>query len=260
MENKKTILFDTSMASKKPRTVGLNEEASDCQFCKTEKMMKTNVVLAKQGKFLWVENKYPILKNTYQTVLLETDTCEEDLTTYSLEYAKELFKFALEKRKELLSVYGFKEVLFFKNHGALADASIKHAHMQLVGLTNNQLSLEEIQKTTKGYTIYEAEGLQVNVSDIPLSEFYEFNICWEKQNVSYDFVYWVQTIIRYLEHFKDGKFQDYNFSFYEFKDTYTIKIFPRKPASLYLLAYGLKQLPNDIQKVALEVRKYAFQK
>ena len=51
----------------------------------------------RQGTMIWLENKYPVLKNTWQTLIIETDQCHADFSNYTLDYAIKLIQFSLEK-------------------------------------------------------------------------------------------------------------------------------------------------------------------
>lgn len=256
MLNSRQIVLDTNITKKKPSTVGKVTGDVSCPFCEISTGKGDNVIIGRKNKIIWMENKFPMLKDAYQTVLVETDNCIDDLSTYSFEHAVDLFRFALEKRYELLSTGAYKEVLFFKNHGVLSDSSVHHAHMQLVGLKEHQWSTKEVKESLEGFEVHREDRVQVNVSATPLGEFYEFNVTWEKEDDSFKWVHWVQTIIRYIKTFKNGKMSDYNLAFYEIEGMRILKIIPRKPISVYFLGYGLKQTPNDMEQIANEIRKF----
>ncbi|TGU56026.1 DUF4931 domain-containing protein, partial [Mesorhizobium sp. M00.F.Ca.ET.186.01.1.1] len=92
-------------------------------------------VLEQRGSMIWLMNKFPVLQDTHQTVLIESEECNGDWSTYSREHVHALLSFGVEKWLEMERSGSFRSVLFFKNHGPYSGGSIRHPHMQIVGLT-----------------------------------------------------------------------------------------------------------------------------
>lgn len=257
---KESIELNTKKASIKPNTVA--DKSIKCPFCKTEQLKKENKVLGEKGNLLWFENKFPLFENDiYQTLILETNKCNHDFTNYSLEYAKEVLEFALEKREELKKTGLYKQVILFKNHGFYADSSIAHAHMQIVACKKPEYNEEKFEQHTYGPIVLSNDELTVTVSEIPYSEFYEFNVIWKKQQEKdkrkVDYIKWIQTIIRFFQVFKNGRFNtSYNLAFHETKDQYICKIIPRRANSVYFVGYGFHQSPNDVDQIAKDLHNF----
>lgn len=256
MSSKYSITLNTAASKNKPNTVVSKNGV--CPFCNDKKplILQDGLMLEDRGEMFWAENKFPLLENTYQTLIVETNKCGESIATYDLTYAKELFKFIFECRDKMLNMNKFKEVIFFKNHGVYSDSSISHSHSQLVGLKDQTYSHSEIEDSLNGPVVFEDNNLRVTVSSIPRAEFYEFNVVWNKEHTNEDYVYWVQGLIKYLTVFKHGKFSSYNLVFHETTTENIIKVVPRKPNSIYYIGFGIRQTPNDILQIAEEISQY----
>jgi len=256
MTNKYSIILNTAASKNKPNTVV--SKTGVCPFCDDRKPLisQDGLMLEDRGKMFWAENKFPLLENTYQTLIVETNNCGESFATYDLKYATELFKFIFECRDKMLNMNKFKEVIFFKNHGVYSDSSISHSHSQLVGLKEQTYSHSEIEGSLEGPIVFKNSKLRVTVSSIPRAEFYEFNVVWNKEHADDEYVYWVQGLIKYLSIFKNGKFTSYNLVFHETSTENIIKVVPRKPNSIYYIGFGIRQTPNDITQIAEEIRQY----
>ena len=126
-----TILhFNHAIARTKPNSVHRN---SPCPFCDTDALTG---ILDKQGSIIFLENKYPVLQDAYQTVLIETDQCDSELSKYPLQHLYKLIRFGVEKWLDMEASGRYRSVIFFKNHGPLSGGSIRHPHMQIVGLNS----------------------------------------------------------------------------------------------------------------------------
>ncbi|MFP3727131.1 DUF4931 domain-containing protein [Priestia filamentosa] len=257
MNEKNSIKLNTARGRNKPNTV-VNKNVT-CPFCTDTKplIIQDKLMLEDRGKMFWIENKFPLLEEAYQTLIVETDKCGESFATYSLEYAKELFSFIFECRDKMLETKGFKEVILFKNHGHYSDSSISHSHSQLVGLKENTYDYKEIEDSMTGPLVYKDNNVRVTVSKVPRAEFFEFNVIWKRQNQTQDYVKWVQTLIQYLSVFKKGRFTSYNLVFHETDEECMIKVIPRKPNSVYYIGFGIRQTPRDTEQIANEIKKFS---
>ncbi|MDA1674662.1 MULTISPECIES: DUF4931 domain-containing protein [Bacillus cereus group] len=256
MNHKYDITLNTKIAKSKPNTVTNNDTV--CPFCDDTKpqIIESGLMLEDRKKMFWAKNKFPLLEDTYQTLIVETNRCGESLATYTLEYATQLFKFIFECRDKLIQTGKYKEVIFFKNHGIHSDSSISHSHSQIIGLNKLSYDYQEIEDSIEGPTVYQNEKIRVTVSKIPRAEFYEFNVTWKKEDESYQYVEWVQTLIKYLSIFKGGKFNSYNLVFHETEAENIIKVIPRKPNSVYYIGFGIRQTPNDTEQIAKEIQEF----
>ena len=62
------------------------------------------------------KNKFPTLKDTFQTVLIETDNCEDHIATYTEEHMKSLIRFSIKHWLDLQKNEEFTSVILYKNH------------------------------------------------------------------------------------------------------------------------------------------------
>lgn len=250
------LWLDGKTSTKKPNTV--KDKSVTCPFCENQinQIIEEGLMLNNRGHMFWAKNKFPTLQNTYQTLIVETTKCGESLSTYSLDYAKELFQFIFECRNQLLKSGKYKEVLFFKNHGLFSDSSISHSHCQLIGLMDQSYDYRAIEESIKGPIIHKTEELFVSISQVPRAEFFEFNVVWSKDSVHQGYVHWVQEIIKYLQVFKNGRFDSYNLVFHETNDQNIMKIVPRKASSIYFIGFGMKQSPLEVSELANEFKEY----
>lgn len=248
------IVLNVKKAVNKPNTIQNNN--NHCPFCSFDNLKNEHGVLGEKDNMLWIKNKYPVLEGAEQTLIIETNTCEGNLGNYQEEVAKDLFRFAFENRDKMLQTNKFKEVVFLKNSGARSDGSVHHAHMQLVGLKEVEISKAAITDSLSGEVAFENEHTKVLLADNPTGEKYEFAVIWDRKSEEMDYVKRVQQIVRYLSVFKNGKFQDYNFYFHEDENVKVLKIIPRGYVSIYLLGFGVKQVPNDLKEIAEELRVF----
>lgn len=252
--NSNHLIMDVEKRKKKPNTV-LNKELQ-CPFCedKVPEVITDGLMLDERETMYWAENKFPILKDTYQTLIVESKKCGEDLTTYSEDYAKELFTFIFSSREKLKRSGDFKEVLFFKNHGKFSGSTIAHSHSQIIGLKDITYNYSEIEDSVKGPVIFENEHVTVTVSDLPRAESYEFNITWAKDDYTQEYVRWIQTLVSYISSVKN--YDSYNLLFHETSDRNIMKVIPKRTNSIFYIGYGIKQVSNDLTQVAKEIREY----
>lgn len=68
------LTFRAHIGIQKPETI-LNR-AGACPFCDLAGLEN---ILEQRGPMLWLENKYPVLKEAYQTLLIETNVCDSEL-------------------------------------------------------------------------------------------------------------------------------------------------------------------------------------
>ena len=68
------IEFNVHVGRQKPESI-INASAK-CPFCDRDKL--TNIIDA-DGDLLLIKNKYPVLKNTFQTVLFATTDCHSEV-------------------------------------------------------------------------------------------------------------------------------------------------------------------------------------
>ncbi len=247
------LCFDSHLGYRKPESV-INRE-TDCPFCHRDNLTG---VIANQWPMLLIKNKYPVLKDTFPTVLIETDDCDGELSTYHREHLHALIEFGLQQWHELKSSQKFKSVLFFKNHGPLSGGTIHHPHMQIVGLKNVDYTDYLLDEHFEGTPIANEEFIEFNVSTKPRIGFFEFNIILKNHSGRDRLADWIQTATHYtLNHFHKAC-QSYNLFFYEWKDSIRVKVMPRFVTSPVFIGFSIPQVSNRIYEVAEEIHNLYF--
>ena len=249
------LVFDTGIGRKKPENI-VHKEAS-CPFCDRRGL---SGVLAEEGPILWLKNKYPVFPDAYQTVLVESYTCEEELSTYAPEHLQAVIGFGLEKWRELSRSGQFRSVLFFKNHGPCSGGSMRHPHMLIVGLDHidYQHSMEE--EAFQGIPIWQNGEVEVNLSTRPRVGFFEFNILLQQEGAIAPFAHGIQSVAHYILNHFHRHCSSYNLFFYESGGAVRAKMMPRFVLSPVYVGYGIPQVSSQVEEVAEFVRTLYFAK
>ncbi|MFO1445246.1 DUF4931 domain-containing protein [Bacillus sp. Bva_UNVM-123] len=244
------LMFHTEIGRQKPNSIRNKEQS--CPFCEREKLID---IIAVDGPIIFLKNKYPVLENTYQTVLIETDDCHGEMSTYPEEHLIKLIRFGLTHWLSMIESGKYKSVLFFKNHGPLSGGSIAHPHMQIIGL--NEIDYrEKVQAIDfEGLVIQEKNGTVFSISTKPRVGFYEFNVKLGKIEDIYAFAKYIQIATHYtLNHFPFSC-SSYNLFFYQLADEVYVKIIPRFITTPLFIGYFIPQVPNNIEWMRNDVRE-----
>ncbi|HZG15532.1 MAG TPA: DUF4931 domain-containing protein [Candidatus Bathyarchaeia archaeon] len=247
------LRFRSSLSRTKPESIR-NREAA-CPFCDRENLTD---ILGEHGPILWLKNKYPVLENTYPTVIIETDQCDDELSGYSKEHLYSLFRFGINKWLELEESGEFRSVLFFKNHGPYSGGSIHHAHMQIIGLYHYDYLQHVQERDFVGVLIDRQQGVECNLSTHPRIGFYEFNVILSDLQQIPILADYVQMLVHYtLNHFRGCS--SYNLFFYRLDERIVVKVVPRYVTSPVYVGYGIPQVPNNLEEVAKDIQnKYVL--
>lgn len=247
------LVFDTDIGRQKPENIVQREEA--CPFCDRRRLAG---VLAEEGPVLWLENKYPVFPDAYQTVLVESYTCNEELSTYVPEHLHAVIGFGLRQWRELRRSGQFRSVLFFKNHGPSSGGSMRHPHMQIVGLHDLDYRERLTPEAFLGVPIYENQGVEVNLSTYPRVGFFEFNVRLREERLLAPFADSIQAVAHYILHHFHKHCTSYNLFFYECAGAVWAKLMPRFALSPVYVGYGIPQVSSQVEEVAQMVQKLYF--
>ena len=78
------LSFNVSIGKKKPRTIkGYKPADSACPFCAVDKLVD---IIDTDGSIILLKNKYQVIENSYQLVLIENDVCHSDIPDYTPEH------------------------------------------------------------------------------------------------------------------------------------------------------------------------------
>ena len=104
--------YNLDLGKTKPDTVHRDEKY--CPFCDVAHLKN---VMEKRGPMIWLENAYPVLKDSWQTLIIESNDCDGEFCEYTPDYATQLIAFGLEKWQQVKDMKRFRSVVFYRNHG-----------------------------------------------------------------------------------------------------------------------------------------------
>lgn len=260
------IDFNIGIGKTKPRTI--NGEKQSCPFCNTAAL--TNIVDTKDD-MIFLHNKYNVLEPSEQFVLIEGAECDADMPDYSKEKMSELIRFGLYHWFNLLESQKYQAVLFFKNYGPLSGGTIRHPHMQIVGLPTMNPDLMFNVDEFEGIPVASDNNIEINIATLPRIGFCEINIIVNrlfssnqlKADLDTAAQKSVDTLAKYLQcaigfmkdFFKRDNFS-YNIFFYLLDGYIRIKLLPRFATSPLYIGYNIHLRPTNIQQTADLLNKY----
>jgi ATP adenylyltransferase/5',5'''-P-1,P-4-tetraphosphate phosphorylase II len=249
------LFFNIAIGRGKPENIRNKEQS--CPFCARNELTD---IIAEEGSIILLKNKYPVLENAFQTVLIETDDCQADLSSYSRDHLVKLFEFGLNQWSSMEESGQFSSVLFFKNHGPLSGGTIAHSHMQIVGLYDINYQEKLKPESFNGITISENNGVSLILSTHPQIGFYEFYIRMSNKKELGTFSYYVQKVVQYLLNGFPFHCNSYNLFFYQYQDETIAKVIPRFITTPIYIGYSIPQLPNNLEWMAEDIkRRYFFE-
>ncbi|NPC90748.1 DUF4931 domain-containing protein [Bacillus sp. WMMC1349] len=240
--NMHKLYFSSDIGEKKPETI-INRQSA-CPFCERDQLTG---ILETDEEMIWLENKYPTIQNTYQTLIIETDHCNEDIAVYRKAKMRKLIRFSLEKWLNMEAQDCYKSVILYKNYGPFSGGSIKHAHMQIVGLKQVDYMKELLPEHFQGIKVIEKPSeIELNLSTNPIIGFTEFNIIISDTLEHTDkLADYIQKTVQYVLHDFNQKCSSYNMFFYHTNLKIICKIVPRFIASPFFIGYKIPQVSVD---------------
>ncbi|HEY2422093.1 MAG TPA: DUF4931 domain-containing protein [Neobacillus sp.] len=252
--NNSHLFFNTSIGVQKPENY--RNKAQACPFCERDQLTD---LLAVEGPIIHLKNKYPVLQNTYQTVLIETDDCHADFSTYESSHLHKLLRFGIQHWLAMEETGEYKSVIFYKNHGPLSGGTIAHPHMQIIGLYDIDCEAKIKVESFEGIMISEANGVQFTLGTRPRIGFYEFNIKMDDSIYVETFGEYVQTAVHYIMNHLPFKAGSYNIFFHHLNRKIYAKVVPRFVTTPLYIGYGIPQVPNNLEWMASEVKRIYFE-
>lgn len=247
---KNIISFNINVGKDKPETI-INKNAS-CPFCEYKHLEH---IIDTCGEMTLLENKYNVLADCFQTVLLETRYCGSDIPDYTKEHMHALIRFGVKHWFSMLDSGNYKSVVFFKNFGPLSGGTMRHPHMQIVGLKNIGSSSFCEASDFEGMTVLHKGAVKLNVSTAPRLGFCELNVLTENNEELDTMAEYIQDAVDYLMHYFNKRCKSYNIFFYRLAGLIKVKIMPRFPTSPLFVGYGLRLCPNNLQIIVQEMQK-----
>ncbi|WP_268870095.1 DUF4931 domain-containing protein [Liquorilactobacillus sucicola] len=237
------LIFHPQVASKKPEN--MVHTGNDCPFCERKQLTG---ILAEEADRVWLVNKYRTLEDTYQTVVIEAAEHDGDISIYTRQKNRAVFRFALRAWRQTINTGKYKSVLMYKNFGPYSGGSLRHPHMQIVGLDKIDAYESIPAESFSGTAFYVKNGLKVNISDYPIVGFTEFNILLNDIEKIDSFADAVQIVASYvLNEYFGGKCTSYNLFFYHVNNQIVAKLVPRFVVSPYFMGYKIPQV-NDHER------------
>ncbi|WP_455662057.1 DUF4931 domain-containing protein [Pradoshia sp.] len=231
------LFFSSEMSVQKPNTI--RNKATACPFCQIDELED---ILERQESIIWLMNKYPTLKDTHQTVIIETDECTSDMRHYSTSHMRNLMRFCLTKWQEIERTGTYESVILFKNHGPYSGGSISHPHMQIIGMQDVDYHQNITMANFEGTTVYTHDGIELTVSAYPIIGFTEFNLFASADNPSDTFSDMLQVLVRYILDGFHKACNSFNLFFYRFNDKIICKAIPRFVVSPLFVGYKIPQV------------------
>lgn len=243
MKSTKHLCFKYNVGKEKHKK---KDNENKCPFCNISELEH---ILDQNGSMILVENKYHTLEDTYQSVLIETDNCDDTIATYSKEYMRSLIKFGVYKWLEIEGSGEFKSVVFYKNHGPLSGGSVHHAHMQIVGLKNMDYRDNLDDEMFEGIEIHSEEDSRIILSTKPRACSTEYNIISSLDNLEF-LADGIGNIVKYIL----GQCNSFNLFFYQWKGSIICKVIPRYITSPYLIGYDIPQISDRLDIIVEEIK------
>ena len=177
---------------------------------------------------------------------------------YSNEHMRRVIRLGLKYWKRLLECGKYEEVLFFKNFGPMSGGTIRHPHMQLVAFPELKSELLFFPEEMHGVVIKQEKGVEINVSNCPRIGFGEINIIPQIDGDIDTFADFIQIGVHYLTHYFRRNLTSYNIFFYHEGKQIYVKLIPRFATSPYFVGYNIRFLPNNIERIANEIKQIYF--
>ena len=255
MEKEKYLIFLNDINKDKPnefKKVNMKE----CPFCNRDELTD---IIDQKGPFILLKNKYPTIKDTYQLVLIETYNCDIDMGDYSVEHMQELIRFGVKHWLKIEESGEFKSVIFYKNHGPHSGGSLKHPHMQIVGVKNIDYRLNVTRECLNGDVIWADAGVELNLAREPKIGFMEFNVKAKGDGSVERLADCIQIVTHYLLHHFHRGCNSYNLFFYQFsQEEISVKIVPRFVTSPLFVGYSIPQVSSRAEEVIQEIQNRYF--
>lgn len=243
MKHKDHLSFQLDIAMEKAAyTTGQTQ----CPFCNREALTG---IIDEAGSMILLENKFQMLGDAYQTVLIETDSCTEDITTYPAAYMQQLLTFGIDHWLAMADSGAYRSAVFFKNHGPLSGGTIPHAHFQIVGLKHIDYRAGISDAIFEGMEIHRSGQSLINISTHPNASATEINIVVTPRDDVF-MAHAIPIIVRYLLR----RCSSYNLFFYQWRGSIICKAMPRYVVSPYLMGYGIGHTSNQLEAIAQDIR------
>ena len=247
------VEFNTDIGKTKPENMVHAESA--CPFCDVEHLTD---IIEVDGDIIFLRNKYNVITGADQFVLIEGRECKSDMPAYPKEKMRRVIRMGVRQWQNLLASGKYAEVLFFKNYGLMSGGTLRHPHMQLVGFPSLKSELLFDEAELRGIVIAQRDGVEFNISNCPRVGFGELNVVVEGGGSLDALADYLQVGVHYVMNFFNKNCTSYNIFFYRRAEKIFAKVMPRYATSPYFVGYNIHFLPNNIARIAEEIRTHYF--
>lgn len=248
------IGFDVFLGSKKPENL-INKDAP-CPFCDTENLTD---IIDVEDDIILLKNKYNVITEAEQFVIIESHNHDTDMPDYSKEYMRKLMRFSIKHWQSFIDSKKYETVLLFKNFGPMSGGTISHPHMQIVAFPKLNKELTFNEKEFQGIEIIKKDGVIFDGANYPKIGFGELNLIANKSNYNMDTLSdFIQISVDYLMNHFSKKITSYNIFFYYNEENIYVKIMPRFATSPLFVGYNIHFLPNNMNLIVEEIKKLYF--
>lgn len=246
--DKNPLVYEYSIGKRKPYDYDYGNRQGNqnagCPFCDVQHLIN---IYEKDGDKIWLKNKYPTLKDTNQTILIESSDHQGDISTYTREDNQELMKFGLKCFQKMNNSGRYQSVLWYKNFGPKSDGSLTHPHMQIVGLYHKDGYHDIGADNFKGFEVGRSGSVEMNLSARPVQGYQEVNILTHDNTNLDTWADLIQKGTQYVRSVLSHGVDSYNLFFYPINDGQgtCCKIIPRFYASPYFVGYKISQVDDS---------------
>lgn len=242
------VRFNMEIGHKKPENIQ-NSDAP-CPFCHPEGL--TGIVDTAPGGIILLKNKYNVLEDADQFVLVETKSCGMDIPDYTPEHCRRLFRFGIRHWNAMEESGDYSAVLFFKNHGRFSGGTMRHAHMQLIGLRSVDPEFFVTPESFNGIEAARHGDAVIMAATRPRLGFGEFNIT-APAGAEDSVAFLIQGCASFIREKFTGGDGSYNIFFYRTGEGIGIKLMPRFATSPLFIGYDIRVLPDNTAALAAEL-------
>ncbi|MBQ7515973.1 MAG: DUF4931 domain-containing protein [Schwartzia sp.] len=240
--------FDPAIGLRKPENIV--HRKTPCPFCQRRDLAE---IIDEQGEFMLLRNKYNILTDADQFVLLETKRCGRDMPDYTPEHMRALIRFGVRHWRRMQASGEYDMVILYKNHGHFSGGTMRHPHMQIVGFRHIDPTLTLDRDSFHGLPVLTRDGVEITVSTHPRVGFGEFNLIAPEEALD-PLADAIQTIVAFIVGYFRKCEDSYNIFFYDYDGRIAVKVMPRFATSPLLIGYGIRLLPASLDKLIRKVR------
>ncbi|MCF1783289.1 DUF4931 domain-containing protein [Lactobacillus mulieris] len=246
------LIFNTQIAKGKP------SNSDCCPFCDIENLTG---IIEKQNQFIWLENKYQTLQDTYLTLIIESNKHLGDIASYSYEYNRSLIRYAVDKWLKLSASKQYRSVAMFKNFGPLSGGSLRHPHLQIVGFKKANIYSEVYSENFTGLSIKKDQNFEVNMSLQPIMGYTEYNVIISNMDKLDLFADNIKDLVSFCmsEAYYQGRCKSYNLFFYYIDEKIICKLVPRFVTPPYYIGYRQSQRNSEanLERIKADFLNYS---